>query len=435
MLNNFVSEEKAELTLDGKRYTLPVIIGTEGEKSIDIRSLRAETGYVTIDSGYMNTGSCGSEITFLDGEKGVLNYRGYAIDELAENCSFVEVAYLLVHGSLPTGVELAAFKKMLSEFALIHEDMIHFFDHFPVSAPPMSILSSMVNSLCNFYPEMNENPVENIDRMGARLISKVRTIAAFSYKKSLGQPLVYPRHDYSYCANFLNMMFDSPVKPYVVNDNVTAALNKLLILHADHEQNCSTSTVRLVGSARVNLYASISAGISALWGPLHGGANQAVIEMLEDIYATGGDYKKYIDKAKDPKDSFRLVGFGHRVYKSHDPRARIIKEACDKVLLSLGITDDPLLQIAKEIEEVALTDDYFISRNLYPNVDFYSGIIYRAIGIPNDMFTVMFALGRLPGWIAHWKEMWDDPNWRIGRPRQIYTGPKLRPFVPISDRG
>ncbi len=434
MLNNFVSEEKAELTLEGKTYSFPVIIGSEGEKAVDIRSLRAETGYVTIDSGYMNTGSCGSDITFLDGEKGVLNYRGYAIDQLAENCSFVEVAYLLVHGSLPTGAELAAYKQLLSRFAMVHEDMIHFFDHFPVSAPPMSILSSMVNSLCNFYPEMNNNPLENIDRMSARLISKVRTIAAFSYKKSLGQPLVYPRHDYSYCSNFLNMMFDSPVKPYVVNDNVVAALNKLLILHADHEQNCSTSTVRLVGSARVNLYASISAGISALWGPLHGGANQAVIEMLEAIHASGGDYKKYINKAKDPKDPFRLVGFGHRVYKSHDPRARIIKDACDKVLLSLGITDDPLLKIAKEIEAVALTDDYFVSRNLYPNVDFYSGIIYRAIGIPNDMFTVMFALGRLPGWIAHWKEMWDDPNWRIGRPRQIYTGPKLRPFVPIAER-
>ncbi|MDH3776562.1 MAG: citrate (Si)-synthase, partial [Desulfobulbaceae bacterium] len=298
---------------------------------------------------------------------------------------------------------------------------------------PMAILSSMVNSLSNFYPEMAENPIEDIDIMATRLISKVRTIAAFTYKKSMGWPLVYPRHDLSYCANFLNMMFDSPVKPYVINDEVVAALNKILILHADHEQNCSTSTVRLVGSARVNLYASISAGISALWGPLHGGANQAVVEMLEDIYASDGDYQTYIDRAKNPDDPFRLVGFGHRVYKSYDPRSIIIKKACDDVLEALNVSD-PLLDIAKELEEVALNDEFFIERNLYPNVDFYSGIIYRAIGIPSNMFTVMFALGRLPGWIAHWKEMWDDPNWRIGRPRQIYVGPKHRPFIPKEER-
>ncbi|MCB2180557.1 MAG: citrate synthase [Desulfobulbaceae bacterium] len=434
MLNNFVSDQKAQVILDGKTYTLPVIIGSEGEKAIDIRTLRAETGYVTIDSGYMNTGSCGSNITYLDGEQGILNYRGYGIEELANNCSFVEVAFLLVHGSLPTQSELSNFSRLLGRFALLHEDMIHFFDHFPPYSPPMSILSSMVNSLCNFYPEMTENPVEDIDLMSARLLSKIRTIAAFSYRKSLGQPLVYPRHDLSYCANFLNMMFDSPVRPYEVNQNVVAALNKLLILHADHEQNCSTSTVRLVGSARVNLYASISAGINALWGPLHGGANEAVIEMLEEIYQSGGDYMKYLDKAKDRNDPFRLVGFGHRVYKSHDPRSRIIKAACDQVLAALGISSDPLLDIAREIEEVVLSDSYFVERNLYPNVDFYSGIIYRALGIPNNMFTVMFALGRLPGWIAHWKEMWDDPNWRIGRPRQIYTGPTRRPFVPIDER-
>ncbi|OKY76196.1 MAG: citrate (Si)-synthase [Desulfobulbaceae bacterium DB1] len=434
MLNKFITDKKAQLTIDGKTYNLPIIVGSEGEKAIDIRTLRAETGYVTIDSGYMNTGSCGSQITYLDGEKGILNYRGYAIEDLADNCTFVEVAYLLVHGSLPTRQELGNFSTMLGRFALLHEDMIHFFDHFPPYAPPMSILSSMVNSLCNFYPEMAANPLDNIDLMSARLISKIRTIAAFSYKKSMGQPLVYPRHDYSYCANFLNMMFDSPVQPYVVNDAVVSALNKLLILHADHEQNCSTSTVRLVGSARVNLYASISAGINALWGPLHGGANQAVIEMLEEIYENGDDYRKYIEKAKDPKDPFRLVGFGHRVYKSHDPRSRIIKGACDKVLEALGFKGDPLLDIAREIEEVVLKDDYFIERHLYPNVDFYSGIIYRAIGIPNNMFTVMFALGRLPGWIAHWTEMWDDPNWRIGRPRQIYTGPTRKAFVPIDER-
>ncbi len=434
MLNDLVTGKKAELTLDGKTYSLPIMEGSEGERAIDIRTLRSETGYVTIDSGYMNTGSCASNITFLDGEKGILNYRGYAIEDLAEKCSFVEVAFLLVHGSLPTGLELKKFSDLLGGFALIHEDLIHFFDHFPPYSPPMSILSSMVNTLCNFYPEMTDNPGEDIDMMSARLISKVRTIAAFSYKKSMGQPLVYPRHDYPYCANFLNMMFDSPVNPYVVNDEVVAALNKLLILHADHEQNCSTSTVRLVGSARVNLYASISAGISALWGPLHGGANQAVIEMLEEIYENGGDYKQYIDKAKDRNDPFRLVGFGHRVYKSHDPRALIIKKACESVLRSLGISADPLLDIAREIEEVVLQDPYFVERNLYPNVDFYSGIIYRAIGIPSNMFTVMFAMGRLPGWIAHWKEMWDDPNWRIGRPRQIYTGPQRRPFVSLSER-
>jgi len=433
MLDEYVMKEKAELRLDGKTYQLPIIMGSEGEKAIDIRRLREETGYITIDRGYMNTGSCSSAITFLDGKEGILNYRGYAIEELADNCTFVEVAYLLLHGSLPTETQLDHFKELLSIFALIHDDMIHFFDHFPPNASPMAILSSMVNSLANFYPEMTENPLEDIDKMAARLISKVRTIAAFTYKKSIGHPLVYPRHDLSYCANFLNMMFDSPVRPYNISTEVVAALNKILILHADHEQNCSTSAVRLVGSARVNLYASISAGISALWGPLHGGANQAVVEMLEDIYREDGDYKKYIERAKNPDDSFRLVGFGHRVYKNYDPRAKIIKKACDDVLIALNISD-PLLDIAKELEEVALNDDYFIERKLYPNVDFYSGIVYRAIGIPTDMFTVMFALGRLPGWIAHWKEMWDDPDWRIGRPRQVYVGPKRRPFIPMAER-
>ncbi|OIP47648.1 MAG: citrate (Si)-synthase [Desulfobacterales bacterium CG2_30_60_27] len=428
-----MTSEKATLRIGDTVYELPVIIGSEGEKALDIRALRAQTGLITFDSGYMNTGSCASDITFLDGEKGILSYRGYSIEDLAEHCSFVEVAYLLVHGSLPTLTEQENFSEMLGRSALLHEDMVHFFDSYPSKSPPMAILSSMVNGLCSFYPEMLLNPLENLDMMTARLVSKVRTIAAFSYKKSMGHPLVYPRHDLSYCANFLNMMFNSPVAPYEINEDVVAALNKLLILHGDHEQNCSTSTVRLVGSARVNLYASISAGISALWGPLHGGANQAVMDMLEAIQREGGNYKKYIDKAKDPADPFRLVGFGHRVYKNHDPRARIIKEACDKVLASLRIAD-PLLDIAKELEEVALKDDYFVERHLYPNVDFYSGIIYRAIGIPANMFTVMFALGRLPGWIAHWKEMWDDPNGRIGRPRQLYVGPKARPFVPIEER-
>jgi citrate synthase len=433
MEDKFTTDKTAELTIEGETYSLPIIEGTEGEKAIDIRNLRKETGHITLDSGYMNTGSCASEITYLEGSKGILNYRGYAIEDLADNCSFVEVAYLLLHGYLPTKEKLDHFKHLLSGFALIHEDMIHFFDHFPPNTAPMAILSSMVNSLSNFYPEMAANPYEDIDIMATRLISKVRTIAAFTYKKSMGWPLVYPRHDLSYCANFLNMMFDSPVKPYEINPDVATALNKILILHADHEQNCSTSTVRLVGSARVNLYASISAGISALWGPLHGGANQAVVEMLEDIYASDGDYQTYIDRAKDPNDPFRLVGFGHRVYKSHDPRSRIIKKTCDDVLVSLNVSD-PMLDIAKELEEVALNDDYFIERNLYPNVDFYSGIIYRAIGIPSNMFTVMFALGRLPGWIAHWKEMWDDPNWRIGRPRQVYVGPKHRPYTYMQDR-
>ena len=432
--DKYVTEKKVEITIDGKTYYLPMVVGSEGEKAVDIRSLRAQTGCITLDSGYMNTGSCCSKITFLDGEKGILNYRGYRIEDLAEHCSFIEVAYLLLHGYLPTVGELNYFGQLLAKFALLHEDMVHFFDRYPPNAHPMSILSSMVGSLVSFYPEMVNNPLENIDLMASRLLSKLRTIAAFSYRKSLGHPLVYPRHDYSYCANFLNMMFESPVRPYEVNPVEVAALNKLLILHGDHEQNCSTSTVRMVGSARVNLYASISAGISALWGPLHGGANQAVIEMLEQIHLKGGDYKKYIERAKDPKDSFRLVGFGHRVYKSHDPRSRIIKRACDDVLSAMNMASDPLLAIAKELEEVALKDEYFIERNLYPNVDFYSGIIYRAIGIPMNMFTVMFALGRLPGWIAHWKEMWDDPDTRIGRPRQIYTGPRQREFVPIEER-
>ncbi len=423
----------AEVRIDDQVFTLPVFEGSEGERAIDIRKLRSETGLITLDSGYMNTGSCTSNITFLDGEKSVLHYRGYSIEDLADQCSFVEVAYLLIHSKLPTNVELDGFKRQLNDHSILHEDMIHFFDRFPPAASPMSILSSMVNSLHNFYPEMDD-PLETLNITAARLLSKVRTIAAFSYKKSNGYPLVYPRFNLSYCANFLNMMFDSPVRPYLINDVVVDALNKLLILHGDHEQNCSTATVRMVGSARVNVYASISAGINALWGPLHGGANQAVMEMLEEIHQDGGNYRKFIEKAKDPDDPFRLVGFGHRVYKSHDPRCRIIKKACDDVLKSLQMEDDPLLAIAKELEEVALSDEYFIERRLYPNVDFYSGIIYRAIGIPTNMFTVMFALGRLPGWIAHWEEMWKSPDARISRPRQIYTGPLLRKFVPIEER-
>ncbi|MBU0663289.1 MAG: citrate synthase [Proteobacteria bacterium] len=430
-----MSEKHAILTIKDQTYQLPLIEGSEGDKAMDIRTLLKDTGYITLDSGYMNTGSCKSAITFLDGQKGILNYRGYPINELAERCSFVEVVYLLLIGELPTREQLKNFRELMAQHALVHEDMIHFFDHFPPNASPMSILSTMVNTLCNFYPELNADTDDALLSVGARLISKVRTIAAFSYKKSVGHPLVYPRYDLSYCGNFLNMMFDKPVKPYVVKPELVATLNKLLILHADHEQNCSTSTVRLVGSAGVNLYASISAGISALWGPLHGGANQAVIKMLEAIHRDNNDFEKYIKKAKDPNDPFRLSGFGHRVYKTFDPRATIIKEACEQTLKALNV-DDPLLEIAEKLEAIARNDDYFIKRNLYPNVDFYSGIIYRAMGIPTNMFTVMFAMGRLPGWIAHWQEMMQDTKDRkIGRPRQIYTGPKKRKFVPFEERG
>ncbi|HEB49874.1 MAG TPA: citrate synthase [Desulfobulbus sp.] len=427
------ASDTAQLIIDGKTYTLPIVRGTEGDAAIDISNLLRDTGYITLDTGYKNTGSCSSAITYLDGNNGILRYRGYPIEELAEKCAFIEVAYLLLHNKLPNSRELEDFKVLLERFALLHEDMIHFFDHFPPNASPMSILSVMVNSLCNYYPEMGDDPLQDLNITAARLISKIRTIAAFSYKKSLGHPLVYPRADLSYCGNFLNMMFDKPVKPYTVRPEVVAALNKLLILHADHEQNCSTSTVRLVGSAGVNLYASISAGINALWGPLHGGANEAVIDMLELIYADDNNFEKYINKAKDRNDPFRLSGFGHRVYRTFDPRGTIIKKACDEILEVLNVSD-PLLDIARKLEEIALKDEYFIERNLYPNVDFYSGIIYRAIGIPTNMFTVMFALGRLPGWIAQWKEQREDPSTRIGRPRQVYTGEPERKFVPLEER-
>ncbi len=432
-----MSSQNAQLTIDDTNYKLPIIESTTGEKALDIRGLLRDTGYITFDSGYMNTGSCQSQITYLDGEKGILRYRGYDIADLVENCLFIEVAYLLLTGELPTSTELAQFKDDMTNYALIHEDMIHFFDHFPPKASPMSILSTMVGTLHDFYPEMDldEDPYGGITTTTARLLSKTRTIAAFSYKKNMGHPLAYPRADLSYCANFLYMMFDRPNIPYTVEPVLVSALNKLLILHADHEQNCSTSTVRLVGSAGVGLYPSISAGISALWGPLHGGANAAVMRMLERIYADGRDYEKYIKMAKDPNDPYRLTGFGHRVYKTYDPRATIIKKTCHEVLKTLKISD-PLLDIALELEERVSKDDYFQSRNLYPNVDFYSGIIYRAIGIPTNMFTVMFALGRLPGWIAHWQEMnLDKDSSRIGRPRQVFNGIANRPFISIKDRG
>ncbi|MBE9530405.1 MAG: citrate synthase, partial [Proteobacteria bacterium] len=406
--------------------------GSEGEKAIDILNLRQMTGLITLDPGYANTGSCISSITFMDGEKGILRYRGIPVEELAEHSSFIETTYLLINGRLPTRDELNRTSILFNDHSLVHEDMQIFYQNFPRASHPMGILSAMVNALRSFYPEL-QTIEEEIHITVTRLLSKVRTMAAMSYKISRGHKVVYPRPDLSYCANFLNMMFDTPVKSYIIDEELVNALNIFWILHADHEQNCSTSAVRLVGSGRVNLYAAISAGIAALWGPLHGGANQAVIEMLTDIQKDGGNYHRAIQRAKDKKDPFRLMGFGHRVYKAYDPRARIMKKICHKVLKKLNISD-PLLDIAKELEAAALKDDYFIEYNLYPNVDFYSGIILRAMGIPTNMFTVMFAIGRLPGWIAQWKEGADDPKWKLGRPRQIYTGPKKTRYTPIDER-
>jgi citrate synthase len=424
--------ETAKLTIRGQTYELPVIEGTEGEVAIDIRQLRKNSGCITYDNGFANTGSCLSDITFVDGEQGILRHRGYDIEDLADNCSFVEVAYLLIHGKLPTADELKQFSAYLNEHSLIHEDMQHFFTGFPAGAHPMAILSSMVSSLFSFYPHIMQGD-PNFDVTAARLISKVRTIAAFSYKKSLGDPRVYPLHDLPYCANFLNMMFNSPVCEYIIQPEIVDTLNKLLILHIDHEQNCSTSAVRIVASSGSNLYAAISAGISALWGPMHGGANQSVIEMLTAIQNDGGNFQKYMELAKKKDNQFRLMGFGHAVYKNYDPRARITKKIADSLLPRLK-TNDPLLTLAKRLEEAVLQDEYFIERKLYPNVDFYSGIIYRAMGIPTNMMTVMFAIGRLPGWIAHWRETSENKNWKIWRPRQIYTGPRKREFVPIAQR-
>src|SRR3954470_5324789 len=426
---------KAELRIADKVLDVPVVVGTEDEHAIDIGKLRAQTGYVTIDPAYMNTASTKSAITYLDGERGILRYRGIPIDELAEKSSFVEVAYLLISGHLPNKTELAAFSQALTRHSMLHEDMKRFYDGYPGTAHPMAILSAMVLSLSSFYPEaLDVKNTHEQEATIARLLSKMRTIAAFSFKKSIGQPFVYPKNNLSYCANFLNMMFSVPAEPYEIDEEIVKILTLLLILHADHEQNCSTSTVRMVGSAQSNLFASISAGICALWGPLHGGANQEVVEMLEDIRKKGLSAKEFIAQVKDKKSGIRLMGFGHRVYKNFDPRAKIIKKACDDVLNRMGIKD-PMLDMAKELEETALHDPYFVERKLYPNVDFYSGIIYRALGIPTQMFTVMFALGRLPGWIAHWKEMIEDPSTKIGRPRQIYTGPREHHYVPLEKRG
>ncbi len=411
----------AKLTYEGNEVELPLLEGTMGERAIDISKLRASTGLVTLDNGYGNTGSCASDITFIDGEEGVLLYRGYPIEQLAEKADFVEVSFLLIYGHLPSPKELADFHNQLTHHSLIHEDMKKFFEGYPPTAHPMAILSAMVASLSAYYPE------EDGDTNIIRLLAKLNTIAAFSYKKSIGQPYIYPRNDLDYAGDFLHMMHAVPAEPYQLDDTLVEALNLLLILHADHEQNCSTSTVRMVGSSGANLFASIASGICALWGPLHGGANQKVIQMLSRIEQDNSDYKKYVAMAKDKNSDFRLMGFGHRVYKNFDPRARILKKSADAVLAKLGV-DDPLLDIAKRLEEVALSDDYFVERKLYPNVDFYSGIIYRAMGIPTNMFTVMFALGRLPGWIAQWKEMKESPSARIYRPRQIYTGDTKRDY-------
>jgi citrate synthase len=426
--------DKAIITLGDTRLEAPIITGTEGERAIDIAQLRGKTGIVTLDPAFMNTASVKSAITFIDGDKGILRYRGIPIEELAEKSSFVEVAYLLIYGNLPTEAQLAQWSEKLTRHSLLHEDMKHFFEGFSATAHPMAILSAMVSALSSYYPDsLDPDNIDQRDITIARLVSKVRTIASFAYKKSVGQPFVYPKNSLSYCENFLNMMFSVPAEDYHVDPELVKVMNLLLILHADHEQNCSTSTVRMVGSSKANLFASISAGICALWGPLHGGANQEVLEMLMAIHADGGDVKKYVALAKDKDSTFKLMGFGHRVYKNFDPRAKIIKAAADKVLAKLG-RKDPLLDIAKALEEAALKDSYFIERKLYPNVDFYSGIIYRAMGFPTNTFTVLFALGRLPGWIAHWKEMVEDTSTKIARPRQIYTGPTQRPYVPVEKR-
>ena len=426
--------ETAQLKIGDKTFELPVIEGTEGEKAIDISKLRDQSGYVTLDVGYKNTGATKSAITFLDGEKGILKYRGYSIEQLAENASFIEVAYLLIYGDLPTEKELTEFQYEISRHTLVHEDMKKFFDGFPSKSHPMGQLSSLIGALAAFNPESLKQGLstEEVNLEIMKLLAKMSTVVSWIYKKSLGHPVVYPQNKYDYVTNFLYMTFAERTEDYKVDRVVVDVMNKLLILHADHEQNCSTSTVRIVGSSDANLYASISAGISALWGPLHGGANQAVIEMLEKIKNDGGDTDKWIAKAKDKNDPFRLMGFGHRVYKNFDPRAKIIKKACDDILEKLGINDE-VLEIAKKLEEVALKDPYFVERKLYPNVDFYSGIIYRALGFPTEMFTVLFALGRLPGWIAQWKEMKENKE-PIGRPRQIYTGDTDREYKDIKNR-
>ncbi|MEE8497330.1 MAG: citrate synthase [Acidimicrobiia bacterium] len=421
-----MSDRTAKLTYDGGEIEFPIVSGSEGSDGIDISRLRAETGMIALDYGFGNTAATRSGVSYVDGEAGELRYRGYRIEDLAEHSTFLEVAYLLFHGELPSADALAAYTTSITNHPLLNEEMKRLFDAFPKRAHPMAILSSATNAMATFYPDFH-NPTDPyaVEQSALRLIAKLPTVAAFAYKKSIGQPYVYPHNDLSYTENFLSMMFALPVADYEVDPVVARALDVLLILHADHSQNCSTSAVRLVGSSQANLFTSVAAGMSALWGPLHGGANQRVVEMLSQINEDGRDYKRYIDKAKDADDPFRLWGFGHRVYKNYDPRARILKNFADDVMERMG-GDDPLLDIARKLEEHALSDDYFISRNLYPNVDFYAGLVYRALGFPTRMFTVLFAIGRLPGWIAQWKEMSEDPDTRIGRPRQVYDGSPTR---------
>ena len=425
----------AKLLFDGKEIDLPVKVGSEGEIGVEISKLRDATGVITLDPSFANTGACESAITFIDGEKGILRYRGYDIADLAERCSYLEVAYLLVRGELPTRAELQSFSRSITYHSMLHEDFRQFYRVLPKDAHPMAACSAVVGALATFYPDsLDPRSAREVEVSVHRLIAKLPTVAAYAFKHSIGQPFMYPDNRLSYVGNLLRLMFATPCEPFEVDPVVEKAIDLLLILHADHEQNCSTSTVRLVGSSHVNLFAAVSAGINALWGPRHGGANQEVIEMLQAIAAEGLTGKQFVERAKSKDDTSRLMGFGHRVYKNFDPRAKIIKKACDEVLVKLGIKD-PMLDIAKELEDAALSDPYFIERKLYPNVDFYSGIIYRALGIPTAMFTVMFALGRLPGWIAHWKEMIEDPSTKIGRPRQVYTGPRPRHWVPPSERG
>jgi citrate synthase len=426
--------EQAKLEVGGKVYQLPVVVGTEDEHAVDISKLRQESGYITLDDGYSNTGSCSSAITFIDGDKGILRYRGIPIEELAEKSTFIESAYLLIYGHLPTSVEFRRFSDLLTENEMLHEDMKFHFEGFPANAHPMAILSSMINAASCFHPRLMEGYQPHIfELQSARLLSKVRTIAAFAYRKSHGLPIIYPKPIYKYTANFLHMMFSEPYKDYDLKPEVVRALDLIFLLHADHEQNCSTSTVRMIASSRANLFACAAGGVCALWGPLHGGANQAVIEMLEQIHREGDDGSKFIEAAKDKKSGRKLMGFGHRVYKNYDPRAKIIKAQCDKILETLHVSD-PLLDIAKKLEEAALRDSYFVERKLYPNVDFYSGIIMRAIGIPIEMFTVIFAIGRMPGWIANYKEIMDESTTRIYRPRQVYVGPTENHYVAIEKR-
>ena len=426
--------ETVKLIYQGKTYEFPVLEGTCGEKAIDISTLRNTTGLITFDTGYMSTGSCQSQITYLDGEKGVLLYRGYPIEQIAEKSSFIETACLLIYGELPTREQLDYFQYHLVHHSMVHESIKNLYDGFPNNPHPMAVCSAIVGSLATFYQnELNVRNEREVEIAIHRLMAKLPTIAAYSYKKSIGQPFQYPDNTLSYSANFLKMMFSLPCEPYEVDEDAAKVLDVLLILHADHEQNCSTSTVRLVGSSMCNLFASVSSAIYALWGPLHGGANQAVIEMLQNIHDDGGDVKKYVQKAKDPNDSFRLMGFGHRVYKNFDPRSRIIKKLADKIFSKPG-AQEPLLDIALQLEEIAIKDSYFIEKKLYPNVDFYSGLIYRTLNIPINMFPVMFAIGRLPGWIAQWKELQEDKQFKIGRPRQLYKGSPKRDYVAIENR-